>query len=146
MKKFISITLLALMALALPVALVGCGKKESVETKLIGTWTQTKTVDYYPNGEIKERNIDEGTSITLLFNKDKTAKYIEVNEERTNESVSGSWEIGKNGSIMLTLKFYDEKEDYYYTEVWTLKFVGKELHRIETKENGIIKHEIFVKK
>lgn len=147
MKKIIASITLALIAISLPLSLVGCGKSSS--PTIIGTWTQIKYIDYYPDGEINEQKIDDYT-IDITFNKDNTALHIEKQRsesgtEWTNED-SGDWEINKNNTITVIWNFYDEKEDDYWTEVWTFKFEGKELHRIENKEDGRVRHEIFVKK
>ena len=65
MKKILSITLLALMVFALPVALVGCGKKSESAPKtltkeyLVGTWTFYDLI--VENGAEKPSDVKEHT-------------------------------------------------------------------------------------
>ena len=139
MKKILTLSLLALFVFAIPMAFVGCRKKSGENNNILGTWVQIKTIDYYTNGNVDEWN--EEDELLLTFNSNKTAVLSEESREE-----SGSWNVDKNGLYTIIWNLYDEKTGEYWTDVWTLKFEGTELHRIESKESGTIRHEIFVKK
>lgn len=133
MKRILSIITLALMVVALPVSLVGCGKK-SIDGKIVGTWKyyHSDTLSSESSQWMTGESVGEYFYSTYTFNKDKTASFSypsnpEKNDENLTWKTKGNKIIIKdkdnkektfelNGEYLIELHYHDGEliEKHYY--------------------------------
>ena len=116
MKKLISFALLAIIAIALPIILSGCGKNKNAD--LIGDWTQIshKTIIIASNEIYKEETYNDN-EICFTFKSNKTLIHYTYNDDGKLVKDSDKFTWRRSGNTITVTKHYSngDKKDLFFT-------------------------------